>query len=577
MKIINFLKYNFAIILLALFSVFIAIYPQLVLQYKLGADYKGIARISSDDENYYWARGQEIIDGHSSLGNPYIFEYKNRPTIQFFMPDFIIAKSLSWTGLSIVKIFFVYDIVLTFLLTVLTYLCLFRLTKSRFWSTSGSTFLIMGMFFYFFNRPISPQFNFIFFLTQFIFLLGYVQGSERSKTYFYLSLLNFGFLFYLYTYYWTFYFILLFILSVFLFIRGNKSLSYGVFSILSGGVLIGSYYIYKSLTTAKIPEYWETLTRLGMIKSHMPSGMAMVLIGGILSLGYLYFFYKTKKTDAVNILLFSGILAGMIAVNQHLITGLNLAFTVHYFLPVLFWYIFSMFFVFSQIENLSLKKSLILIFASYFVIFYISWTNYQITMHLPKYLIDFYEIKDSEIYSQNYAPIFDWLNNNTQKDDVVLSNEVISNNIPVYTHNNILYSRMSNLHFMSDDEVTRRFYINNYFEEKDREFIIKNFPALYGTRYTDIYGHDSQVNKLRSIFGLNLVPLNFYPDVAINKVLSVFESMKKYTYFDLLKQYRVDYFVWDKNKNPDWNLDKYKFLKKEYSINNIEIYKYIKI
>jgi hypothetical protein len=197
-------------------------------------------------------------------------------------------------------------------------------------------------------------------------------------------------------------------------------------------------------------------------------------------------------------------------------------------------------------------------------------------MHLPKYLVDFYEIKDSEIYSQNYAPIFDWLNNNTQKDDVVLSNEIISNNIPVYTHNNILYSRLANLHFMSDDEVTRRFYINNYFEDKDREFIIKNFPALYGTRYSDIYGHDSQVNKVRSIFGLSLVPLNFYPDEAINKVLNVFESMKKYTYFDLLKQYRVDYVVWDKNMDPNWVMNKKTFLKKVYSENNIEIYKLIK-
>ncbi len=573
MKIYNFLKSNIVIILLGILLVFISIYPELIFEYKLGDRYKGIDRIVSDDENYYQARGQDIIDGHYSLGNPYIYELKNKPPVQFFLPDFIIAKSLSWTGMNIVQIFFAYDIVFSFLLTVLTYLCFKYLTNSKFTANLGTSLLIFGMFFYFFNRPISPQFVFIFFLSLFIFLIKYIRSNGEKKLYFYGAIVNFGLLFYLYTYYWTFYFVFLFIVGSFYLLKKENKLGLDLFYILGLGTLIGSGYLYQTLLASKIPEYTDTLSRLGMINSHLPSGMAMVLTGTIIAALFAYRYYKTKYLDTLDIFIFSGVVSGIIVVNQHIITGKNLAFTVHYFLPVFYIFFFAVTYLISKLESISTKKTLGLMFVSYAFIFGISWKNVQITTNVFKYLRDFTEIKDKEIYVQNYSTVFDWLNKNTNKEDVVLANEEVSNLIPIYTHNNIFYSRLSNLHFMSDGEVFSRFFINNYFDKKDKEYIIGHFPSLYGTRYSDIYGHDSQLNKVRKVLGMELISLNFYPDESINRVLSIFIEMEKEKYQNLLNKYRLDYIVLDKNKNPNWNLEKFAFLKLQYSNAGIEIYK----
>ncbi len=575
MKVYQFIKSNIGIILLGILASVITIYPQIYFEYKLGNSYRGVYRAINGDELYYLARGQDVLDGHSTLGNPYIYELKNKPPIQFFLPDYISAKGLAWTGLNIEQMYFVYDILWPFVLTLLTYLSLFYLTKSKSWAVWGTVYLFFGLFFFYFNRPISPQLISIFFLSLFIFLTLFIQSDGRNKKYLLLSIINFGLLFYVYTYFWTYYFVIIAISAVVFFLKKEKRLASGLLSVLIGGLFFGSYYFYSSFSATKLPEYWDTLTRLGMIFSHFPSGIIIVVLGLLVFLLYFVLWQKEILSDRLNIFILSGVIAGMIVVNQHVITGKNLEFTLHYYLPVIYWYVFAIIFALANSKiSQSLKVSIFI--ASYLVIVFVTAAGNQMYMNPVKYFNFFSKISEEEIYPEKYADTFDWLNKNTNKDDVVFADETLSEYVPAYTHDNVFFARFANLHFMTDEEIFRRFYIASIFNNFNKQYVADNYKSLYGVRFLDKYGHDLQINKVRKYLGLGPVKADFLPDGAINQVLDVVSDMRNKKPVDLFSIYRINFFVWDKAKDTNWDLDKLSFLNIVYQSGDIAIYKFNK-
>ncbi len=570
MNFMSLIKNNIVLIGLCLLFSFITIYPQLVLEHKLGSSYKGIQRSISDDELYYLARGNEIIEGNHN-GNPYFHELKDKPTVQFFLPEYITVKPLALLGFSITQIYFFYDILLTFIIGLLTYMSFFTLTKSRFLSLSGMALLVFGVFFFFFNRSVSPQLNFIFFLTEFIF--NFIKSEGKSKLYFWLSLVNFGFLFYVYVYFWTFYVVLLFISGLFFWFCNSMEIGKKLLYMLGGGTVLGSYYFYTIFEAKKLPEFSDTMSRLGGVMTHFPSGTFIVGLSTILLIIFFFLYKKgTVALNQLNIFLLSGIFTCMIVVNQHIITGVGHQFAAHYHLPAVYWFVFFIIFLISEIKSISKKQSAILIIISYILIIQGAYIGDQTVMSLYRYVRHFNIITEDEVYVQNYSGIFNWLNKNTEKNDVVYANEDISNYIPAYTHDDVVYSLNGILHFVPDDEIFRRVFINNVFSVTDEKFVREHIRQLFYIRFVDSYGHTMKVNKVRKIFGMQPIEQEYFPKVAIDKVLKTFDTLRKEKLVDLFHQYRIDYFVWDKTKDPTWNLDSLPFLKKVYSENNINIY-----
>ena len=190
---------------------------------------------------------------------------------------------------------------------------------------------------------------------------------------------------------------------------------------------------------------------------------------------------------------------------------------------------------------------------------------------LSGYLKRILFIGENHVYYQNYAPVFDWLNKNTPKDSVVYANIEISRLIPVYTANNVYYVREANLFFISDDEVLNRFILNNFFEKFDKGFVTENVRSIYGVRYIDIYGHAVQGNKLRRLLGLNLEPEIYLPEEAIAKAIARADELQEGDFLEELKRFRVDYLVWDKTKNPNWEIGQ-RYFKKVFEIDHFKIF-----
>ena len=126
---------------------------------------------------------------------------------------------------------------------------------------------------------------------------------------------------------------------------------------------------------------------------------------------------------------------------------------------------------------------------------------------------------------------------------------------------------------MTDEEVSERFILNNFFEEFDKDFVIKNERAIFGVRYIDRYGDAIQANKWRKLVGLKLKDETRLPENEIEKILTKAGEIQKSQFGRNLKKYQVDYFIWDKNKNPNWKPERFK-LKPAYNFENIYIFRF---
>ncbi len=349
-------------------------------------------------------------------------------------------------------------------------------------------------------------------------------------------------LFYIYPYYWTFYLIFLGILIAAYFWK-NRELAFKIAAIAAGGLVLAIPYFYFNYLVSQLPYYIETLTRLGMIYSRFPSGIRIIFytIFG-LALFWLALWKKMIRTDDRTLFFISGILASAVAVNQHILTGRNLEFSSHYDMGAMFFLIFAAAYLLGKIKNWRLFAAIFFIAAVF------------IANGLYNYSKNVFVINENAIYQQNYAPVFDWLNKNTPKDSVVYANADLSRLIPVYAANNVFYVREANLFFISDEEVLDRFIINNFFEKFNRDFIVENVRSIYGVRYIDAYGHAVQGNKLRRFLGIKTEPEIYLPEEAIQKAEKRAQELQKRNFTEEIKNYRVDYLIWDKNKNPQWKI-----------------------
>ncbi len=559
------IKQHWAAIVVSLIFGILMVLPFFYFQAKLGNNFKGILPEIVNDENFYYARVKDIVDGYSTLGNAYLFEHKNELPQQLFLAEWLLAQPIKLFGAGVNTAHLLYNFLFPAIAFILTYLALYLILKSRFRSLIFSSFLFFGLYLLAFIRPISPQFNFIFWLTQFIFLWLLIE-NPKSRKLLLLNILNFGLLFYIYPYYWTFYLILFGLLFVIYFIK-SRALSFAILKIAAGGFILGLPYFYLNYLASKLPYYTETLTRLGMIYSHFPSGFRIVFWS---ALGFAFFGWflwkKIINLDIKTIFFISGILASVIAVNQHLITGKNFEFSSHYDMGAMFFLVFGGVYLIGnylkKLSNTTIQRCIV-VFAALMV-------SGAIFYSLFDYSKRAFTISEGAVYQQNYASIFDWLNKNTPKDSVVYANADLSRLIPVYTANNVFYVREANLFFISDQEVLDRFIISNFFDDFNKDFITKNVRSVYGVRYIDAYGHAIQGNKLRRLLGIKPELEIYLPENAIQKVLSHAKELQSGDFIKELKKFKIDYLIWDKNKNPEWKIGE--DFDPIFNANNIVIY-----
>lgn len=530
-------KRHAAVFVLAVLVSLAMLYPHVVYRATLGNDFHGIERILNDDELYYLARAQDSADGHVQLGNPYLYEFKNLPTIQFFIPDLLLVKPLVWLHVSVPFGYVVYDGILPIVITLLLYAVAYRISGSRWWALLGAGWFIIAKALFMFHRPVSPQFTVIIFLCA---LLAVMYAYERRTWRTMLAVgVTLGALFYTYTYYWTWEVVFLAVAAIGLWLFGRDRA--GARHLVSGlgiGILLGAPYLIATARATGLRAYQETITRLGMIDSHMPSGMWVITLGMLAAVIGLLLWRKDRSRAW---LVFAGGVASIIVVNQHVITGKNLEFSSHYLLPAVLWALLAVitalhFFVRGKrsVQVLSLVILLSMIMSG------------------AHRVVAFSRVSEDERAVQAYGPVLAWLRSHAPTDAVVYANDSLSMVIPAYTSQNVWYAPGAQLHFMTDDEVLERFVLAHYFETIDESFVRSHERQVYGVRYIDAAGHRTQVNALRTRLGLSALAGERLPAEAVVRVTEAARQRQSEPLLPQLMRYRVDYVLWDRVADPQW-------------------------
>lgn len=477
-----------------------------------------------NDQNYYLARIQEVREGHLVSGNPYLAEYQGIAPVSVSLGEYILAllpQSLPLYALIFGPIIF-----------LLGYATARRLGAPRSFALMATLLICCGTYFFTYARPISPQFNLIFWLAT---VLGLFSMAERPTwRWAALQAAIIGALFYLYPYYWTH--LLAVYGLVFLIYRSPKILALGV-----GAAALGSGALWLSFAARGLAYYDESLARLGFIATHTPSGVGVALASSVLVAAGLWRAWKQKRMTRTLILAASLVMGGVIAMNQHLVTGANMEFSSHYGPLIVIADIFFALAVISTFEWWpALSKNWVRIPA--FVLLVLWCAPFVASPYL------FAEKQKGT--DAAYAPVMKWLKANTEPDQVVYAPEELSVMIPAYTEANVLYARAANFGLMPDTDVVDRFIIQNYGADFSKDFIREHERALFGVRYVNAYEHARQKQRFLKLIGLTMPVPERLPAEAITRVQSRAAELQARPLASLLAPYRVAYLVAPAGENP---------------------------
>jgi hypothetical protein len=539
------------------------------LQGRVLADvpFSSTRNIAFSDDLFYFARIREVLDGHPLLGNPYLWEHKAKSPAPAFLGEWLLAQPIRWLGSGVVSAGVLYDFFLPAIAALLAYAGLFRLTRERGLSLLGVAVLFWGIFWYHFGRAVSPQLNVLPWLTMFLLLDTIMTSSGPPRRLLVgVAAFNFGLLFYLYFYHWTFYLTLCTLLALGLTWRRDYTPLSSIAAAAVGGLILALPHVWLMARAAALPEYAETLKRLGLIESRFPSGLAIVA-PAILLLGLLaYALYRgALRPDRRLLLLAGGLIAALGLANQHLITARNLEFSTHYLLPAVFWFVFSAAYLVAGWEGSARRAVRGAAFAlGLLLVVFGFWRMAAAWPDLPP---------PGGPPGDRYLPVLDWLDANMPPESVIYAPPALSDLIPIYTSANVYFNQHTHLYFLSDAEVLDRFIVSRYHEDVDLSLIRKELRTIAGPYYENVAGHTAQVNRLRRPLGLRPLEPRPQPDEFIAAVMSRARELHTEDFQAAIRRHRADYLLWDRRLNPERPYGEMPFLIPIHEIGDVRIYR----
>ena len=482
----------------------------------------------TNDQSFYLARIQDIRDGYPVTGNAYLAEHKNALPMQFLTGEYLEALILDLLSLPTSASLILFTLFFTPIIFLLTYAIFLVLKAPRHWGLLATLLLTFGIYFFDFARPISPQFNFIFWLVAVLaFFTLYERTDLRSLI---LQAGTIGILFYLYPYYWTHLLATLGVLVLVELVRSRAAALRTVLIVLLA-LAFGSGYLVLLAAARALPEYYESLFRLGFIETHTPSGLSLVLIALAALVAALYIAQRSRGTRLLPPVAL--LIGGIVALNQHLVTGLNMEFASHYGMQIIFASAFLIAAAVSAREWWPLLekravKGVAAVIVLFLTLFSVSAPYQELSSHLPPFAS--YELVA-------------WLTAHAEPGVVVYAPEALSLIIPAYTSADVFYARNANAGFITNNEVVDRFIIQNYGATIDDAFIEKHQREVFGHHYLNTYGHALQKARVLSLLGIDASLPPRIPRDALERVKARAAELQSKPFAEIVAPYRLDYIV----------------------------------
>ena len=525
--------------------------------------FTGVYPELANDQNFYLSRIQDVRDGFPMSGNTYIAEDKNVPPMNFLTGEIIEAKILDVFHLPTHAGLILFPLLFGPFIFLLTYAIFVSLGAPRLWALLAALFLIFGNFEHF-MRPISPQFNFTFWLLSVLALIRFAARPTWIQSG--LLAISVGVLFYLYPYYWTHLFAACGVLFLWLLFK-NRSAALKLAAAGIGAAVLAIPYVVLIIENRSLPEFAESMTRLGFIETHMPSGI-MMLIGSGFLLSAVFFIARKLKTHSAGLIAMFALLSGaLLAMNQHVVTGINMEFSSHYAQQIMFGNLFlavaalSAFGFWARMERAVVKAGAVVL---------------VLLIAVPPVLLAHAEAAryaaEDKTHTE-YGILFKWLNENAAPEDVVYADELTAFVIPAYTRQNVFFARNANIAFMPDSEVIDRLILQNYHAEFTQEFISENERQLLGHGSINANGHALQKQKVLGLFGIAVDVPDRVPEDTVLRVQKRAEELRRAPFEEALSPYRVDYFVIRKSAAYALTPEDLAFASRVFETENFTVYK----
>ncbi len=538
-----------ALVLACVFGL-LMVYPFIQYQHDLGTAYQGIQRPIQDDELFYLSVIREAMDGRPDVRNPYFWEQRNVLPQQVFLGEYLLAQPLLWFHLDVVEGRLMYNVVLPFVSCLLTYAIAYVISRSRLQAILSTMLLLFGLFTFVFLRPVSPQLNFVFWLTEFL-LLYLFATRPTSLVLTGASAVNLGALFYLYPYYWTQDAALVAILALLLW-REHRRKALHALAILGGAGIVASYYVYTTMRAAHESGYLETLTRIGTIFSHAPGAVKIFALSAVLLTVIVVLVKRRRLSIGPEFFFFVAVIvSGMVASNQQVVSGRIFQFSLHYQMQIVFGALFCcLYLVREGVVGAATRRTFACLAVCALLAFGLSDGH-----GLWAYVEKIRTIPVDDRWIQRYAPAFAWMRAHAATDDVVYANRLASELLPVYTQTKVFFADAASVLTISDQAYEDRYILNHYVDSFTPEYIRTNQRSLFCVRYLNRASQKRQQDLLRHALRLSTTTESLVPDAAVAQIQERARMLQSQRLEDGLARYRVDYVLWDKARDPHWSFD----------------------
>jgi hypothetical protein len=574
-------KDHWLAIVLAFLVGLIYLAPNVFFIYQLGNKFSGVEFTSLDAEEHELVILNEIKSGYTNYSSPLLYEYKNQsePLLSYTevfygliirylhipLPVFYLASKfifpmiifLLWYWLSFLiagnkRGALLSSLLLVFGYSLLENPSLLKQLSIIFWNTSDVSLILYGRF-------VNPLLTFPLFFAGLIAIYNLFRKNNLKIAL--LCGVILGVNFYMYFYFWAYLLALLGVLFLYNLFKKDFLASRNIFYSTIIAFLVGWGFVLPMIKASFFGGYELSSSRVYAPYTLNHHFIFPTLVLFTVSIFAIYLFFKSSKEKNVTLgdkFTFLLLIASFVAVNQQVITG-RLVEQGHFHwytnVPIIFLsatLVFSYFI--EKIRNNFIKSTIYFIASIYIISFGIGVQASGYKKYFQKYE-----------YYQNYGIVFNWLNKNSAKESVILGNDDFSDLLPAYTYNNAYYA--PHAVYYSTTPLERRlwavdvYYYLNYRDKKDIDQEFKNRKVELGTFALPLVNYRNDCGSY-----------DCYPDEFLQEMIESYKIFMKNSFEENLKKYRIDYVVWDRNKNLDWRLDEFKFLNLIYSTNNINIY-----
>jgi hypothetical protein len=530
-------RFAWALVFLAIVIGAATALPQLFAIHAAGGEFAGIYPLVNDDQRYYEARMNKSARGDTFLSNAYIADYRGESTSPQWFSDWALSRPSAVLGGSVQAWAIFFDFLLPAIIVLLAGCIAYLVTGSA--VLSFTSVLIFSGYFFFgaFNRSPSPQFNILCVLGFILAMLLFLRSARLR--YLGLAFLSLAVSFYAYPYYWTYLFLVLGLFTLYLMYARAWRLARATLAISLAASIVAIPYFYAWWQNMALPSYAESAERVGLVESHVPGGF--LILGFSLPVLFAFFIaYRARivRLDTETVFLALLNVAAVMAVEQHVVTGMELEFSSHYYVPAVFAALLLTFFLVARIlERTNAKRNILtVVFFSLAGILAIgNITDAVLRQSSP-----------SEVFlaEQRYGPLLSWIAASAGE-DVFWAAPSISSLIAAYTGAYVAYAPEANFFLMPQEEVYERFAFQRYFEEPLTEDIARAYERdLWRVKYIN---RRAQGRLIRGVFGIP--QSGGIPPDAIKDAIRADKRVRARGFLENAELFGVAYVVVDKHSD----------------------------